>query len=116
MIILPFVGALIRPAHNNFQDGTFITLNKVRIPFLQEDTTTEFIINIIQQVYISSFGISALLTIGGMIALTNNTTAVRSMRYKNLENFLIKCKLVEWGERNRDGLKITNASHSINKY
>lgn len=51
----------------NFQDGTFVTLNEVRIPFLQEDPKTEFIINIIQQVYISSIGISALLAIGAWL-------------------------------------------------
>lgn len=78
VIQVSFVLALAGPVYTYLQDGTLVTLYEVRIPFLQDDPQTEFIVNISWQTFNSSMVIPGLFLLEGATALVNATITMTS--------------------------------------
>lgn len=78
LVTLSLICACIGPTYAFLQDGTFVTLYELRIPFLENDPTTEFILNLAWQGLISLMAALAIGLIESGLALINNTIDVSS--------------------------------------
>lgn len=78
LVTLSLIAACIGPTYTFFQDGTFVTLYELRIPFLENDPITEFIISVLWQGTISVMAALAVGLIESGMALINNTINVSS--------------------------------------
>lgn len=76
--ILSFIGAVLGPFYAFIQNGSRATMYSVRLPFLQDNPSTEFIINVCWEMFISSMGIVALFGMEMMFLLMNETITVSS--------------------------------------
>lgn len=78
MLMMSFVPALSAIVLAYFRDGLLVTLYEVRIPFLQDDPQTEYIINMSWQGFVSINGIPAVLLLESFPAIVNSTITTTS--------------------------------------